>query len=61
MALSLQHALAPLQQLVDHTRRQTALRLLPFLFILYVTNYLDRTSLAYAAIGMRRDLGFSDN
>jgi len=46
---------------VDRTRRQTALRLLPFLFVLYVTNYVDRTSLAYAAVGMRRDLGFSDS
>jgi MFS transporter, ACS family, tartrate transporter len=54
-------SLAPAQPLVDHTRRQTALRLLPFLFVLYVTNYLDRTSLAYAVIGMRRDLGFSDS
>jgi ACS family tartrate transporter-like MFS transporter len=35
-------------------------RLLPFLFILYITNYLDRASLAYAALGMSRDLGFSD-
>jgi MFS family permease len=35
-------------------------RLLPFLFILYIVNYLDRTSVAYAAIGMSRDLGFSD-
>jgi MFS transporter, ACS family, tartrate transporter len=61
MALPLPRTVAPLQQLVDHTRRQTALRLLPFLFILYVTNYLDRTSLAYAAIGMRRDVGFSDD
>ena len=26
----------------------------------YVTNYLDRTSVAYAAIGMARDLGFDD-
>jgi ACS family tartrate transporter-like MFS transporter len=34
--------------------------LLPFLFILYITNYLDRTSVAYAAIGMARDLGFND-
>ncbi len=33
---------------------------LPFLFLLYITNYLDRTSVAYAAIGMSRDLGFSD-
>src|SRR6202167_2528358 len=46
--------------LVDRTRPQTALRLLPFLFILYITNYLDRTSVAYAAIGMSRTLGFSD-
>ena len=46
--------------LVDRTRHQTALRLLPFLFVLYIVNYLDRTSVAYAAIGMSRDLGFSD-
>jgi MFS transporter, ACS family, tartrate transporter len=36
------------------------MRLLPFLFVLYITNYLDRTSVAYAALGMSRDLGFSD-
>src|SRR5580700_8022981 len=47
-------------KLADHTRHQIALRLLPFLFILYITNYLDRTSVAYAAIGMSRTLGFSD-
>jgi len=47
-------------KLADHTRHQIALRLLPFLFVLYITNYLDRTSVAYAAIGMSRTLGFSD-
>jgi MFS family permease len=47
-------------RLADRTRHLTALRLLPFLFILYLANYLDRTSVAYAAIGMRRELGFSD-
>jgi MFS family permease len=36
------------------------MRLLPFLFILYIANYLDRTSVAYAALGMSHDLGFSD-
>jgi ACS family tartrate transporter-like MFS transporter len=46
--------------LADHTRHHTALRLLPFLFALYIANYLDRTSVAYAAIGMTRELGFSD-
>src|ERR1700747_1168002 len=41
--------------------RQIAVRLLPFLFVLYIANYLDRTSVAYAAIGMARDLGFNDH
>lgn len=41
-------------------RRQIAVRLLPFLFVLYITNYIDRTSVAYAALGMTSDLGFSD-
>jgi ACS family tartrate transporter-like MFS transporter len=44
----------------EHTRRHVAVRLLPFVFLLYITNYLDRTSVAYAAIGMTRDLGFDD-
>jgi MFS transporter, ACS family, tartrate transporter len=44
----------------NHARHAIAVRLLPFLFILYITNYLDRTSMAYAALGMSRDLGFSD-
>jgi ACS family tartrate transporter-like MFS transporter len=43
-----------------HTRHYIALRLLPFVFVLYIINYLDRTSVAYAAIGMARDLGFND-
>jgi MFS transporter, ACS family, tartrate transporter len=29
--------------------------------ILYITNYLDRTSVAYAALGMSRDVGFRDH
>jgi len=44
----------------DRTRRRITVRLLPFLFILYIVNYLDRTSVAYAALGMSRELGFSD-
>jgi len=44
----------------DQTRHKIALRLLPFLFILYIVNYVDRTNLGFAAIGMARDLGFSD-
>ena len=45
----------------DHARRRIGIRLLPFLFVLYIANYLDRTSVAYAAIGMARDLGFNDH
>jgi ACS family tartrate transporter-like MFS transporter len=48
-------------QIGEHTRRIVGLRLLPFLFILYIVNYVDRTNLAYAAVGMSRDLGFSDH
>jgi MFS transporter, ACS family, tartrate transporter len=44
----------------DRARRQIAGRLLPFLFLLYIANYIDRTSVAYAALGMTGDLGFSD-
>jgi MFS transporter, ACS family, tartrate transporter len=55
-------AIAPAAvEFVDRTRHRIAMRLLPFLFILYIINYLDRTSVAYAALGMSRDLGFSDH
>jgi sugar phosphate permease len=47
-------------KIAGRTRHQTAVRLLPFLFVLYIVNYLDRTSIAFATIGMSRDLGFSD-
>jgi ACS family tartrate transporter-like MFS transporter len=48
-------------QVGEDTRRIVGLRLLPFLFLLYIVNYVDRTNLAYAALGMSRDLGFSDH
>ena len=61
MAVVPSHAPAPATvEFADQARRRIALRLLPFLFVLYITNYLDRTSVAYAALGMSRDLGFSD-
>src|SRR5215813_8197841 len=44
----------------DRTRHEIALHLLPFLFLLYIVNFVDRTNLGFAAIGMARDLGFSD-
>jgi ACS family tartrate transporter-like MFS transporter len=44
----------------DRRRHKIAFHLLPFLFILYIVNYVDRTNLGFAAIGMERDLGFND-
>jgi MFS transporter, ACS family, tartrate transporter len=35
-------------------------RLLPFLFLLYIVNYLDRINVGFAALQMRNQLGFSD-
>src|SRR5438270_11306674 len=35
-------------------------RLLPFLFLLYIVNYLDRINVGFAALQMRGELGFSD-
>jgi len=42
-------------------RSRIACRLLPFLFLLYVANYLDRTNIAYATLGMKGDLRLSDS
>ena len=54
-------ATAPVtDQSAQQTRRHIAVRLLPFVFALYIINYLDRTSVAYAAVGMSRDLRFDD-
>src|ERR1700690_3199537 len=50
----------PAVEVGDRTRHHIAVRLLPFLFVLYIANYLDRANLAYAALGMSRDLAFSD-
>jgi sugar phosphate permease len=35
------------------------LRLLPFLFILYLFNYVDRTNVSIASLHMNGDLGLS--
>src|SRR3982750_2611627 len=42
-------------------RSRIAWRLLPFLFLLYITNYLDRTNIAYATLGMKGELGLDDS
>src|SRR5438128_10627556 len=43
----------------ESARSRIAARLLPFLFLLYVANYLDRTNIAYATLGMQGALGLT--
>jgi MFS transporter, ACS family, tartrate transporter len=42
-------------------RTHAAWRLLPFLFLLYIANYLDRTNISYAKLGMKGDLSLTDS
>ena len=34
-------------------------RLIPYLFVLYIINYLDRVNVSYAALEMTHDLNFT--
>src|SRR5256885_9983030 len=45
----------------ETARNRIAWRLLPFLFLLYIANYIDRTNIAYATLGMKGDLGLTDS
>src|SRR6516225_246182 len=40
--------------------RRIAYRLLPFVFLIYVVNYIDRVNVSFANLRMSADLGFSD-
>ena len=41
-------------------RRRIAIRLLPFVFLLYAIQYVDRVNVSFANLRMSTDLGFSD-
>lgn len=43
------------------TVRTVLLRLIPFIVILYVFNYLDRVNVSFAKLEMKEDLGFSES
>jgi len=45
----------------ESVRSRVAWRLLPFLFILYIANYLDRTNISFARLGMKGDWGLTDS
>ncbi|HEX3847156.1 MAG TPA: hypothetical protein VHV81_07220, partial [Steroidobacteraceae bacterium] len=40
--------------------RKVGTRLLPYLALLYFAAFIDRVNVGFAALEMRRDLGFSD-
>ena len=48
-------------QLKGIALRKVTLRLVPFLFLLYIIAYLDRINVGFAALQMQGQLGFNDN
>jgi MFS transporter, ACS family, tartrate transporter len=51
---------AELSDVGGRARRRVAYRLLPFVFLLYIVNYIDRVNVSFANLRMSADLGFSD-
>ena len=49
-----------LPEVAARARRRVACRLLPFVFLLYIINYVDRVNVSFANLRMSTDLGFSD-
>lgn len=49
-----------LDDVATRARRRITRRLIPFLFVLYVFNYVDRVNISFAALQMTGDLGFSN-
>jgi ACS family tartrate transporter-like MFS transporter len=43
----------------ERARRRISLRVIPYVFILYIIAFLDRVNVGYAALQMADDLGFS--
>ncbi len=48
------------ETVAERAKRRIARRLLPFLLLLFVLAYLDRTNIAVASIGMRPEFGFTE-
>ena len=52
--------ISELTEVGRRARRRIAYRLLPFVFLIYVVNYIDRVNVSFANLRMSADLGFSD-
>jgi MFS transporter, ACS family, tartrate transporter len=57
---SVSPAAAELSDVGQRAGRRVACRLLPFVFLLYLVNYIDRVNVSFANLRMSADLGFSD-
>src|SRR5258707_9447248 len=44
----------------QRARRRIAYRVLPFVFLIYIVNYIDRVNVSFANLRMSAELGFSD-
>jgi ACS family tartrate transporter-like MFS transporter len=51
---------ARMSEVSARARRRIASRLLPFVFLIYIVNYIDRVNVSFANLRMSADLGFSD-
>src|ERR1700724_3854741 len=51
---------APPVEVGQRARRRITRRVMPYLFVLYVINFLDRMNVGAAALQMPKDLGFND-
>jgi ACS family tartrate transporter-like MFS transporter len=51
---------AELSEIGQRARLRVAYRLLPFVFLIYIVNYIDRVNVSFANLRMSADLGFSD-
>jgi len=51
---------AAANDVATRARRRIAARLLPFVFLIYIVNYIDRVNVSFANLRMSAELGFSD-
>ena len=61
MATNAPVAPAQADTLPERTRRRITMRLAPFLFVLYILNYLDRVNVSFASLQMTGELHFSNS
>src|SRR2546427_3056244 len=45
----------------DRARRRVMLRIMPYVFLLYIIAFLDRVNVGYAFLAMKGDLSFADD